>query len=117
VERQRLTFGCSTVTVVAEAIVVEQQKTDVRDLISRDRRVLGGLPVFAGTRVPVRTLFEFLEAGDDLDAFLADCPNVRREQALAAIQAAEQRLLSPSWGAAIGLDVRATWTAAAPPLT
>ena len=39
-------------------------------------------------------LFEFLEAGDDLDAFLADYPNVRREQALAAMQAAEQRLLS-----------------------
>jgi uncharacterized protein (DUF433 family) len=91
-----LTFGCSTATVVAEAIVVEQQKIDVRDLISRDPRVLGGLPVFAGTRVPVRTLFEFLEAGDDLDAFLADYPNVRREQALAAIQAAEQRLLSLS---------------------
>ncbi len=74
--------------------MVQEQKIDVGKLISRDPRVLGGLPVFAGTRVPVRALFEFLEAGDDLDAFLADYPNVRREQALAAMQAAEQRLLS-----------------------
>ncbi len=76
--------------------MAQQQKIDVTKLISRDPRVLGGLPVFAGTRVPVRALFEFLEAGDDLDAFLVDYPNVRREQALAAMQAAEQRLLSLS---------------------
>ena len=73
---------------------MDREPTDTGTIISRDPRVLGGLPVFAGTRVPVRALFEHLEAGDGLDVFLAEFPNVRRSQAVAVIEAAEQRLLS-----------------------
>lgn len=53
-----------------------------------DRDILGGTPVFAGTRVPVRVLFEHLEAGDPLDVFLQDFPSVDRELAIAVLEEA-----------------------------
>ena len=54
---------------------------------------LGGTPVFAGTRVPVQTLIDHLEAGDRLDDFLSDFPSVCRTQALAALEFAKKALL------------------------
>lgn len=57
-------------------------------LIDRNRDVLGGTPVFSGTRVPVRILMEHLEAGDRLDEFLDDYPTVSREQAVETIRRA-----------------------------
>jgi len=53
-----------------------------RTLVSQSPEILGGTPVFAGTRVPVQTLLEHLEAGESLDAFLAGFPTVTREQAV-----------------------------------
>jgi uncharacterized protein (DUF433 family) len=50
-------------------------------IISRDRDILGGVPVFAGTRVPVKTLLDYLEKGHALDVFLDDFPTVSRHQA------------------------------------
>ena len=50
-------------------------------LIVRDEEILGGIPVFAGTRVPVQTLMDYLEKGHPLDDFLDDFPTVQREQA------------------------------------
>lgn len=50
--------------------------------ISRDPQILGGTPVFAGTRVPVRILLEHFEAGDRLDDFLEDYPSVSKDQAI-----------------------------------
>ena len=61
-------------------------------LIDRNPDILGGTPVFAGTRVPVRTLMEHLEAGDRLDDFLEDFPTVSREQALEALERAKGML-------------------------
>ena len=57
-------------------------------LIERNPEILGGTPVFAGTRVPVRILMEHLEAGDRLDEFLDDFPTVTREQAVALLERA-----------------------------
>ena len=57
-------------------------------LIDRDPEILGGTPVFAGTRVPVRILMENLEAGDCLDEFLEDFPSVSRQQAIAVLEQA-----------------------------
>ena len=57
-------------------------------LIDRNPDVLGGTPVFSGTRVPVRILMEHLEAGDRLDDFLDDYPTVTREQAVALLRLA-----------------------------
>jgi uncharacterized protein (DUF433 family) len=51
-----------------------------------DPEVVGGTPVFAGTRVPVRILFEHLEAGESLDVFLRDFPTVSRELAVAVLE-------------------------------
>ena len=59
----------------------------------RDPDILGGALVFVGTRVPVQTLLEYLEAGDPLDEFLSDFPTVRREQAVAALEVAKDLLL------------------------
>ncbi len=61
-------------------------------VVHRDPEVLGGTPVFVGTRVPVRNLFDYLEAGDSLDVFLASFPSVTREQAVAALELAREVL-------------------------
>jgi len=53
-------------------------------VVHRDPDILGGTPVFVGTRVPVKTLYYYLEAGDSLDEFLNDFPSVTRDQAVAA---------------------------------
>jgi uncharacterized protein (DUF433 family) len=60
--------------------------------VHRDPDILGGIPVFIGTRVPVRILFEYLEAGDSLEMFLEQFPTVRREQAVAALEMAREIL-------------------------
>ena len=56
--------------------------------------ILGGSPVFAGTRVPVRVLFEHLEAGDSLDVFLEDFPSVSRELAVKVLEDAREGLMA-----------------------
>ncbi len=64
-----------------------------RDLIvHRDPEILGGTPVFVGTRVPVNILFDYLEAGDSLEIFLNEFPSVTREQAVSALELAREAL-------------------------
>ena len=63
-------------------------------LIDRSPDILGGAPVFSGTRVPVRILMEHLEAGDRLDDFLEDYPTVTKEQAVALIERATAHLVA-----------------------
>ena len=60
------------------------------DLITVDRQIQGGAPVFAGTRVPVKNLFDYLEAGESLDQFLTDFPSVNRESAIAVLELARE---------------------------
>jgi uncharacterized protein (DUF433 family) len=55
-------------------------------VVHSDPGILGGVPAFVGTRVPVRSLFDYLEGGDTLDEFLDDFPSVTREQAVAALE-------------------------------
>ena len=62
-------------------------------VIKRDPKILGGTPVFSGTRVPVRILWDHLEAGIRLDEFLDDYPTVSREQAVAVLESAAGMLL------------------------
>ena len=69
-------------------------------LINRDPEILGGTPVFNGTRVPIRILFEHLEAGDSLDVFLEDFPSVSREQATALLDLALEQLTDSNEAAA-----------------
>lgn len=68
--------------------------TDSASLIQTDPEILSGIPVFAGTRVPLQNLLDYLEAGDTLDEFLDDFPTVSREQAVLAIQLAGDLLVS-----------------------
>jgi len=63
-------------------------------LITADPRRQDGVPVFAGTRVPVQTLFDHLEAGDPLDVFLDDFPDVSREHAIAVLEFAQRAALA-----------------------
>lgn len=65
-----------------------------RSVIHRDPEILGGTPVFVGTRVPVQALLDYLQAGRSLDDFLDDFPSVTREQAIAALEEAKQVLVS-----------------------
>ena len=67
---------------------------NARDLITVDPDILGGTPVFKGTRVPVRTLFEYLENNYSLDQFLKCFPTVTREMVLRLLDTSEKALLS-----------------------
>jgi uncharacterized protein (DUF433 family) len=63
-------------------------------VVHRDPEILGGTPVFVGTRVPVKILFDYLAAGDSLDVFLEEFPSVTREQAVAALELAREVIAS-----------------------
>jgi len=65
-------------------------------LIHSDPEILGGMPVFVGTRVPVQSLFDHLEAGDSIDDFLEGFPSVRREQVIAVLEEFRKELLTPA---------------------
>jgi len=65
---------------------------NLKDIISIDTEVLGGQTVFKGTRVPVETLFDHLEAGVTIDGFLEDFPSVTKEQAIALLDYANKLL-------------------------
>ena len=64
-----------------------------KPLITIDPEIHSGTPVFTGTRVPVKTLFDHLEAGDSLDVFLDDFPSVSRELAVAVLEEAHAALI------------------------
>jgi uncharacterized protein (DUF433 family) len=66
----------------------------VEEAITRDPEIMHGVPVFLGTRVPVQTLFEYLEGGETVEDFLQGFPTVPRAYALAALEAAKQLLLA-----------------------
>lgn len=63
------------------------------DLISVDPQVMGGAAVFSGTRVPVQTLLDYLEGGETIDAFLEGFPSVKKDQVIAFLESAKDRLL------------------------
>jgi uncharacterized protein (DUF433 family) len=67
-----------------------------KPIIHSDPDIQGGVPVFMGTRVPVKTLFDHLEAGDTLDKFLYSFPSVSREQAVAVLETAQELLYAHS---------------------
>ena len=66
---------------------------DLSKILHSDPEILGGTPVFVGTRVPVRSLFDHLEAGESIDDFIEGFPSVRREQVIALLKRSRQELL------------------------
>lgn len=69
-----------------------------RNLIHRAPEILGGTPVFAGTRVPVQTLFDYLEGGQSLQEFLDDFPTVERDQVIMILEQLKHTLLTQPVG-------------------
>ncbi len=57
---------------------------------------MGGTPVFRGTRVPIQTLIDYLEGGDSIDDFLRGFPTVKREEVIAVLEEAKEKLLVPA---------------------
>src|SRR5204863_8543374 len=68
--------------------------TRLSDIVHSDPDILGGTPVFAGSRVPIQSLFDYLEGGETLDEFLRQFPSVGRDQAIAALDLARTTLLA-----------------------
>ena len=66
---------------------------DLSKILHSDPEILGGTPVFVGTRVPVQSLFDHLEAGESIDDFIEGFPSVRREQVIALLERSRQELL------------------------
>lgn len=62
--------------------------------VKSDPEIMGGTPCFAGTRVPARTLIDYIEGGATLDEFLEDFPTVSRKQAVSFLEEASQRMLA-----------------------
>lgn len=72
----------------------KQTTQNFKDIITCNPRILSGTPVFKNTRVPIKNLIDYLEAGDDLDEFLEDFPSVSRTQAVQALELAKKILLT-----------------------
>lgn len=68
-------------------------KAHLAKVFHSDPEIMGGTPVFTGTRVPVQNLVDYLEGGESIDDFLAGFPTVKREQVIAFIEAARDSLL------------------------
>jgi len=64
--------------------------SNANQIVQRSKKVMGGTPVFAGTRVPIQTLLDYLEAGERLDDFLDEFPTVTREKAVAFLELAKE---------------------------
>lgn len=64
-------------------------------IINVDAEIMGGMPVFAGTRVPIQSFFDYIETGETLEEFLLDFPSVQRQQVLGLLELS-QRMLSAS---------------------
>jgi uncharacterized protein (DUF433 family) len=69
-------------------------QTIIQKIISASPDIMGGTAVFAGTRVPVQTLIDYVEAGDTIDDFLDGFPTVKREQVIGFLDEAKERMIA-----------------------
>ena len=84
----------------AQALEAVRARVKADGVVHSDREIVSGTPVFKGTRVPIDILFEFLAAGENIDEFVDCFPTVSREQAAAALTAAQRALESVAYEAA-----------------
>ena len=73
---------------------------ELKGIVHSDPEIMGGTPVFVGTRVPLQNLVDYLEGGESIDDFLDAFPTVKREQAIAVIEAGKLAVLESIWGCA-----------------
>jgi uncharacterized protein (DUF433 family) len=66
---------------------------ELKNMVHSDPEIMGGTPVFVGTRVPLQNLIDSLEGGESIDEFLDGFPSVKREQVIAVIEAAKIKVL------------------------
>lgn len=66
----------------------------MNSVIKVDPEIMSGTPCFAGTRVPIQNLIDYLEGGDSIDEFMEDFPSVRRDQVIAFLEEAKESVLS-----------------------
>jgi uncharacterized protein (DUF433 family) len=71
-------------------------KGELAGVFHSDSEIMGGTPVFTGTRVPVQNLVDYLEGGESIDDFLTGFPTVKRDQVIGFIEAAKEILLTPA---------------------
>ena len=76
--------------------IMTTMAANLKSLIQRSNEVLGGTPVFAGTRVPVQSLLDYLEEGKSIEDFLSDFPTVKKEQVLKMLKAVKESLVGRS---------------------
>jgi uncharacterized protein (DUF433 family) len=74
-------------------VVTAEQKSSLAGVVSVSPEIMHGTPCFAGTRVPVQTLLDYIEEGDTLDNFLRDFATVRRDQAIQFLERAKDQLI------------------------
>ena len=67
----------------------------MQSVVTSSREVMSGTPVFAGTRVPVQTLIDYLEGGDSIDDFLEGFPTVTKEQVIAFLEEVKESVIAP----------------------
>jgi len=72
----------------------ERKTITIDSIITCDDEILSGTPVFKSTRVPIKNLIDYLEAGDSLDEFLDDFPSVSRDQAIQTLELAKEMLVT-----------------------
>ena len=75
----------------------EQTTQAFNNLVTCNPRIMSGTPVFKNTRVPIKNLIDYLEAGDSLDEFLEDFPSVSRKQAMQALELAKEMLITQAY--------------------
>lgn len=71
-----------------------EKRAALADVVTIDQEIMHGTPCFTGTRVPIQSLLDFIEAGDTLDQFLQAFPRVQREQAVRFLEMAKDQLLA-----------------------
>jgi uncharacterized protein (DUF433 family) len=75
------------------AILVDMNAEDLHGIVHSDPQIMGGTPVFVGTRVPLENLIDYLEGGESVEDFLEAFPTVKREQVIAVIEAGKLKML------------------------
>jgi uncharacterized protein (DUF433 family) len=91
--REKDSACCSDAAELLLAVTRKAQNSRMEttaSVVETDPEIMSGTPVFAGTRVPLYNLFDYLEAGDSLEKFLSSFPSVTREQAIAALELARE---------------------------
>ncbi len=85
---------CVQVDVASQGATEDEALDNLRDALDRNPEKMSGTPVFSGTRVPIKHLFDYLEGGESLEEFLDQFPTVSREQAVAVLSASRESLLN-----------------------